>query len=72
MPDHVSMTPLADLRWHWDGAYLISGVIGYWRAERRDDGRTLTADDPEMLRRAIIADYTAKPVPRGPLPPPVS
>ena len=64
MPDYVIMTPLGDLRWHWGGAYIISGIIGAWRAERRDDGRTLTADDPEKLRRAIIADYTAKPVPR--------
>jgi hypothetical protein len=72
MPDDVSMGPLADLRWHWGGAYLISGIVGYWQAERRDNGRTLTAHDPEQLRQAIIADYTAKPVPRDPLPPPVS
>jgi hypothetical protein len=69
MPDYVTMGPLADLRWHWGEAYLISGIIGYWRAERRDDGRTLTADDPEKLRQATIADYTAMPVPRDPLPP---
>lgn len=60
----VTMTPLGDLRWHWGAAYVISGIIGTWRAERRDDGRTVTADDPEKLRRAIIADYTARPVPR--------
>jgi hypothetical protein len=68
--DHQTTGPLDDLRWHWGGAYLISGIIGCWRAERRDDRRTLTADDPEKLRRAIIADYTARPVPRGPLPRP--
>jgi hypothetical protein len=55
---------LRDLQFHWDDAYVISGIIGALRAERRDDGRVLTADDPEKLRRAIIADYTAKPVPR--------
>lgn len=60
------MTPLGDLRWHWGGAYLITGIIGAWLAERRDDGRVLTADDPEKLRQAIIRDYTAKPVPRTP------
>lgn len=64
MADYVVFTPLGSLRWHWGGAYVISGIIGAWRAERRDDGRTLTADDPEKLRRAIIADYTAKPVAR--------
>jgi hypothetical protein len=63
---------LPDLRHHWGEAYLISGTIGHWRAERKDDGRTLTADDLEKLRQAIIADYTAKPVPRSPLPPPES
>jgi hypothetical protein len=62
--DAVAMTPLGDLRWHWGGAYVISGLMGLWRAERRDDGRALTADDPEKLRRAIITDYTRKPVPR--------
>lgn len=55
---------LRDLQFHWAGAYVITGIIGAWRAARRDDGRVLAADDPEKLRRAIIADYTAKPVPR--------
>lgn len=64
VPDYVILTLLGDLRWHWGGAYVITGIIGAWRAERRDDGRVLTADDPEKLRRAIIADYMAKPVPR--------
>jgi hypothetical protein len=64
MPDHVILAPLGDLRWHWGSAYVISGILGCWRAQRRDDGRVLTADDPEKLRRAIIADYTTWPVPR--------
>ena len=45
MPDYMSVT-LSELRHHWGGAYLISGIIGHWRAERRDDGQALTADDP--------------------------
>ena len=72
MPEYVSVGPLTELRWHWGEAYLTSGRIGSWRAERRDDNRPLTADDPEKLRQAIIADYTAKPVPRDPLAPPAS
>jgi hypothetical protein len=55
---------LRDLQFHWGGAYVITGIIGAWRAERRDNGRVLIADDPEKLRRAIIADYTRRPVPR--------
>jgi len=63
------MTPLADLRWHWGSAYIISGIIGHWHAVRRDDSRTLTADDPKTLHALIIKDYTARPVPRdSPLP----
>jgi hypothetical protein len=62
--DFLIMTPLCDLRWHWGGAYVISGTIGRWRAERRDNRRVLTAEGPEMLRALIIADYRAKPVPR--------
>ena len=64
VPDYEILTPLGDLRWHWGSAYVITGIIGAWRAERRDDGRVLTADDPEKLRRAIIANYSRKPVPR--------
>jgi hypothetical protein len=66
MVDFDVMTPLGDLCWHWGTAYVLSGIIGHWRAERRDDGRVLTADDPEKLRQAIIRDYTRKPVPRTP------
>ena len=55
---------LRDLQFHWGDAYVIIGILGAWRAERRDNGRVLTADDPEKLRLAIIADYMAQPVPR--------
>lgn len=58
------ISPLADLRHHWGEAYLISGTIGCWRAQRRDDRRTLTAEDPELLREAIRDDYARKPVSR--------
>ncbi len=64
MPAYEILTPLGDLRWHWGGAYVITGTLGCWRARRRDDGRVLTADDPEKLHAAIVEDYTAKPVPR--------
>jgi hypothetical protein len=59
------ISPLADLRHHWGEAYLISGIIGHWRAARRDDKQVVAADDPEKLRLAIRADYAAKPVPRA-------
>jgi len=64
MPARMITTPLGDLRWHWGDAYLISGAIGGWRAERRDNGRVLKADDPVKLRQVIVADYTARPVAR--------
>ncbi len=58
-------TPLDELRWHWGEAYLID-YLGDWRwiAQRRDNRETLTAESPEELRNLIIADYTARPVPR--------
>jgi len=65
MPNHL-ISPLADLRHHWGEAYLIHGIIGHWRAQRRDDRRTLTAEDPETLREVIRTDYARKPVPRTP------
>jgi hypothetical protein len=70
MPNYVT-SPLADLRHHWGEAYLISGILGHWRAQRRDDRRTLTAGDPETLREAIRADYAWKPVRRISAVPPV-
>ncbi len=55
---------LADLQWNWGSAYLITGMAGHWLAQRRDDGRTLSASGPEELRELIIEDYRARPVPR--------
>jgi hypothetical protein len=59
---------LADLQWHWGSAYLITGAAGHWVAQRRDDGRTLTARGPGELRELITEDYEARPVPRDAAP----
>jgi hypothetical protein len=59
---------VADLQWHWGSAYLITGAAGLWIAQRRDDGRTLTATGPDSLRELIIEDYAARPVPRDDAP----
>jgi hypothetical protein len=56
---------LAELRHHWGSAYLIvCNHLGQWKADRRDNGATLTADSAGELRDAIVADYTRQPVPR--------
>jgi len=58
-------TPLENLRWNWGEAYVIDHFGDYrWMAQRRDKRATLRADSPEELRNLIIADYTARPVPR--------
>ena len=57
-------TDLADLQWHWGGAYLITGMSGRWLAQRRDNGQTLTASDPVRLRELITEDYAEQPVSR--------
>ena len=57
---------LASLRWHWGTAYVISRLTsGTWLAQRNDTRGTLRADNPVSLREEIIADYFARPVPRG-------
>jgi hypothetical protein len=38
--------------------------LGKWTAERQDTHETLRADSAEELRDKIVADYTARPVPR--------
>jgi hypothetical protein len=55
---------LAELRFHWDTAYMISLHRGVWIAARRDDGTALTASSASELWRKIRADYRARPVPR--------
>jgi len=56
---------LADLRYHWGAAYIITQTDGTFRACRRDDGTALTADAALRLSAKIRADYMARPVPRG-------
>ncbi len=57
--------PLAELRHHWGSAYMINCIVlGQWTAQRRDTYETLRADSPVALRDLIVADYTARPVPR--------
>ena len=57
---------LDDLRFHWGSAYRVSYLPGHdlWIAQRADDGATLRADSADRLRDLIVADYTARPVPR--------
>ena len=56
---------LADLIWHWGGAYVISHPgPDAWLAQRRDNRDTIRASTPAELCDRIIADYTARPVPR--------
>ena len=56
---------LAYLAWHWEGAYAVSHPEpGVWLAQRLDDRAVLRAASAGELRDAIIADYTARPVPR--------
>jgi len=56
---------LEELEFHWGDAYEVAVADGMWTARRRDgkDG-TLAGTGPEGLRRLIVADYTADPVPR--------
>ena len=57
--------PLDALRWHWGEAYLLANPEPWvWIAVRRDTRETLRSDTPLGLREAIIADYTARKVPR--------
>jgi len=65
MTDDYAMTPLARLQFHWGEAYEIWHQGLTWVAQRRDNRATLRADSPEALRDLIIADYTARPVPRS-------
>ena len=56
---------LADLIWHWGSAYVITHPCpDAWLAQRRDNRDTIRASTPAELRDRIVADYTARPVPR--------
>jgi hypothetical protein len=56
---------LADLRWHWDSAYVISYEAGMFVAVRRDNGACVRRGEAEALHLEIAADYRAMPVPRA-------
>lgn len=62
----TSDEPLSYLTWHWGSAYLIAHPEpDCWVAQRADDRTTLRSDTPLGLRDRILADYTARPVPRS-------
>jgi hypothetical protein len=74
-PGHPSAVPLtgmdadlADLRWHWSGAFAVAAcVLGgteVWTAARLDTGDYVTASDPGTLELMIRASNEAHPVPR--------
>lgn len=57
--------PLAELRWHWGSAYLISHPKpGVWLAQRRDTRETLRAGSAAELLEKIRDDYAQRPVSR--------
>ena len=56
---------LADLRYHWDEAYVITLAHGMFRAERRDDGAAVSCATAGGLRALIRDDYAARPVPHS-------
>jgi hypothetical protein len=56
---------LAELRHHWGDAYVISRPEpDLWLAQRADTRETIRAANAEALHDLILADYTARPVPR--------
>ena len=59
---------LADLREHWDSAYIITadhtGLA--WVAIRRDGLGTLTESTAQRMRARIRDDYDERPVARPP------
>ena len=53
---------LADLRWHWDEAYVIDCTDGVWTAQPvAEPSLVLSAGSEYELRRAIRADYLVRP-----------
>jgi hypothetical protein len=61
-----TLTPLRELRRDWGDAYMTGhdGDRRWWAARRDQAGTFLTAGDPGELRAQVLADYTARPVPR--------
>jgi hypothetical protein len=54
---------LAELRWHWDSAYVIHCRDGEWTALFRDDLTVLTAESADSLRQLIWDDYIKRKLP---------
>ena len=55
---------LTELRHDWGTAYRFLLYAALWSAERRDNGRTLTAGSACELLTAVRDDYAENPVPR--------
>jgi hypothetical protein len=55
---------LADMRWHWDGAYRFGhDGVRYW-ACRSDSGAAVCNPDLATFRELVRRDYIRQPVPR--------
>jgi hypothetical protein len=61
-------TALDALRWNWGDAYDIGCGDRWWFRRRDGLGGEETASGPEALRRAIVDDYTFRPVRRDTVP----
>lgn len=55
---------LDDLDTRWGDLYDLAVTRDGWVAKRLDNNRPLLAGTPAELRRKIVADYNAQPVPR--------
>jgi hypothetical protein len=60
---------IATLDWNWDGAYSFGWdrLTLEFTALRPDTGKMLRAHTAYELRRLVLEDYEARPVPRPPL-----
>jgi hypothetical protein len=54
---------LAELRWHWDSAYIIHCHDDEWTALYRNDLAVLTAASAASLRQLIWDDYNKRKLP---------
>ena len=48
---------LAELRWHWDSAFVIECHEGVWTARFHGDNAVISARSAEELRGLIWDDY---------------
>jgi hypothetical protein len=60
----VRGSQIADLRYHWDGAYHFGWRNGRFTATRSDNGAVLTAETAAELSELVRLDYCHHPVPR--------